>query len=99
MPLLHIAFQEGFTGEAVTVRINGNEAYRKEQMKTKFQLGYAGSFEINVEEGPVKVEVLLPAQGLTETFEVQVSSSTFVGVSLDQDKIVHRISAQPFGYV
>jgi hypothetical protein len=99
MPLLHIAFQEGFTGEAVTVRINGNEAYRKEQMKTRFQLGYADSFEVNVEEGSVRVEVLLPAQSLSETFEVQVSAPTYVAVSLDQDKIVHRVSAQPFGYV
>lgn len=99
MPLLHIAFQDGFTGEAVTVRIDGNEAYRKEHMKTKFQLGYADSFEVNVEEGSVRVEVLLPTAGLSETFEVQVSSPTYVGVSLDQNKIVHHVSAQPFGYV
>ncbi len=99
MPLLHIAFQEGFTGEAVVVRINGNEAYRKEQMKTRFQLGYADSFEVNVEEGSVRVEVLLPAQSLSEIFEVQVSEPTYVAVSLDENKIVHRVSVQPFGYV
>jgi hypothetical protein len=99
MPLLHIAFQEGFTGEAVEVRINGNEAYRKEEMKTRFQLGLAGSFEVNVEEGSVRVEVLLPAQNLSETFEVQVSEPTYVGVSLEQNQIVHRVSTQPFGYV
>lgn len=99
MPILHIAFQEGFTGEAVAVRINGDEAYRKDQMKTKFQIGYADSFEVNVEEGSVNVEVLLPAQGLSEIFAVQVSQPTFVGVSLDEDKIVHHVSAQPFGYV
>ena len=99
MPLLHIAFQDGFTGEAVTVRINNNEAYRNEKLKTRFQIGYADSFEVNVEEGSVKVEVLLPAQGLSETFAVQVSSPTYVAVSLDQNRIVHRVSAQPFGYV
>lgn len=99
MPLLHIAFQEGFTGEAVTVRINGKEAYRKEQMKTKFQLGYADAFEVNIDEGSVRVEVFLPAQRLSETFDVQVSNPTYVAVSLDQDRIVHHVSAQPFGYV
>ena len=99
MPLLHIAFQEGFTGEAVEVRINGKEAYRKEQMKTRFQLGLAGSFETNVEEGSVRIEVLLPAQNLSETFDVQVSAPTYVAVSLEQQKIVHFVSAQPFGYV
>lgn len=99
MPLLHIAFQEGFTGEAVVVRINGKEAYRKDEMKTKFQIGYAGSFEVDVEEGSVNIEVLLPAQGLSEKFEVQVSEPTYVAVSLEQDKIVHHVSAQPFGYV
>ena len=99
MPLLHIAFQEGFTGEAVTVRINNNEAYRNEKLKTKFQIGFADSFEVNLDEGSATVDVLLPAQGLSETFEVQVSNPTYVAVSLDPDKIVHRVSAQPFGYV
>ena len=99
MPLLHIAFQEGFTGEAVTVRIDNREAYRNEKLKTRFQIGFAASFEVNVEEGPVSVEVLLPAQGLSESFEVQVASPTYVAVSLDQNKIVHRVSAEPFGYV
>lgn len=96
---LHIALQEGFTGEPVIVRINGKEAYRKEQVKTKFQIGYADSFEVNVEEGPVKVEVLLPTKDLSETFEAQVSSPVYIGVSIDQGRIVHRISPQPFGYL
>jgi hypothetical protein len=99
MALLHIALQEGFTGEPVIVRIDGKEAYRKEQLKTKLQIGYADSFEVNVEEGPVKVEILVPTKGLSESFEVQVLSPVYVGVSIDQGRISHRISSEPFGYV
>jgi hypothetical protein len=96
---LHIALQEGFTGEPVIIRINGKEAYRREKVNTKFQIGYADSFEVNVDEGQVKVEVLLPTKGLSETFEMEVSNPTYIGVSIDQGRIGHRISPQPFGYL
>ena len=64
MPLLHIAFQEGFTDDTVVVRVNGEEVFHKGSVKTRLQIGYADSFEMTVEEGSVNVEVLLPLKNL-----------------------------------
>ena len=99
MPLLHIAFQEGFDGDTVIVRIDGKEMFRKDNMATRSQIGYAGSFETNSHTGPVTIDILLPVKNLSETVQFQLTAATFVGVSIEQGKIAYRISDQPFGYV
>jgi hypothetical protein len=35
MALLHIALQEGFTGDDVVVRVQGEEVFRKEDVTTR----------------------------------------------------------------
>lgn len=67
MHLLHIAFQEGFDDDSVIVRINGKEMFRKDDLKTRSQIGYAGSFETNSHEGPVTIDILLPNKNLSQT--------------------------------
>ena len=99
MQLLHIAFQEGFDDDAVIVRINGKEMFRKDNLKTRSQIGYAGSFETNSHEGPVTIDILLPIKNLSQTVQLQLTAATYVGVSIQQGKITYRISSEPFGYV
>jgi len=99
MALLHIALQEGFTGDIVIVRVNNEEVFRKESVKTRLQIGYADSFEVTIEEGYVNVEVVLPLKNLSETIVLQVSTSLYIGVSIHEGKIVYRISHEPFGYL
>ena len=99
MALLHIAFQEGFTGDTVIVRVNGEEVFHKENVKTRLQIGYADSFEMTIEEGPVNIEVLLPLKNLSETIMLQLSTALYVGVSIQDGRIDYRISHEPFGYL
>lgn len=99
MPLLHVAFQEGFDGDTVVVRVNGKEIFRKDNVKTRLQIGYADSFENNFNKGPATVDIVLPSKSLSETVQLQLAAPTYIGVSIQQDKINCRISDQPFGYV
>ncbi len=99
MPLLHIAFQDGFEGDTVIARINGKEMFRKDNVKTRSQIGYANSFETNSHEGPVTIDILLPIKSLSETVQLQLTAATYVGVSIQHGKITYRISHQPFGYL
>ncbi len=101
MVLLHIALQEGFEGDTVVIRVNGKEVFRKPSVKTRLQTGYADSLEVNVQEGPVNVEVTLPARNLSESIEFRASGRVYLGVSVTRDG---RISykeprTEPFGYV
>jgi hypothetical protein len=99
MPLLHIAFQEGFEGDTVFVRIAGHEVFRKDNVKTSAQVGYATSFDTNSHDGPVSMDIVLPSKNLSETVQLQLLVATFVGVSIRQGKINYRISNDPFRYL
>jgi hypothetical protein len=99
MGLLHIALQEGFEDETVVIRAAGKEVFRKDNVRTKLQIGLADSFEVNVEESPVTIEIDLPAKNLTESIEVQAPNTVHLGLSLIEGQIRHRISSEPFGYV
>ena len=99
MAVLHIALQEGFTNDTVIVRVNSREVFRKENVKTRLQIGYADSFEMTVEESSVNVEVIVPLKNLTATIPVQVSGAAYVGVTIADDRIAYQISEEPFGYL
>jgi hypothetical protein len=87
MALLHIALQEGFTGDDVVVRA-------QEDVTTRLQIGYADSFEVRV-EGEVKIEVLLPLKSLSETIMLQVPPTEYLGVSINEGRIDYRTTREP----
>ena len=99
MALLHIAMQEGFEDENVVIRVAGKEAFRKDSVRTKLQIGFADSFEMNVEEGPVSIEIDLPSKSLSRVIELQVQNAVYLGVSMIAGKIEYKISHEPFGYL
>lgn len=99
MALLHIALQEGFSDDDVVVRVDGQEVYHKKNVTTRLQIGYADSFELEIKEGAARVEVELATRGLSEAFPVDVTGTTYVGLSVEQGAIRHRLSTQPFGYL
>ena len=98
MIALTIDLQEGFKGDKVVLYVNGEEVYRKNQVKTKRLLGMAGSFTTEVETGPVNVEIRVATQDLAETIPLQVSSDTYLGISVVNGMIDPIVSEEPFGY-
>jgi hypothetical protein len=90
MALLHIALQEGFMGDDVVVRVQGEEVFRKENVTTRPQIGYADSFEVEAEGEELKVKVLLPLKKLSETVMLQVPPTEYLEVSINEDRIDYR---------
>lgn len=101
MALLCIDLQEGFSGDTVVVLVNGIEVFRKTDVKTKYQIGWTYiSEKVDVEEGPVNVEISVPLRNLSESIILQVSNHLYLGISVTQDgRISCRISKEPFGYL
>ncbi len=99
MAWLTVALQDGFAEDLVIVRINRAEIFRKEDVTTKLLLGYAESFTMQVPEGQVDVEILVPLRNLSETIVVPVSTTAYLGLSIQDREIVHRLSNEPFGYL
>jgi membrane-associated protease RseP (regulator of RpoE activity) len=95
MALLHIALQEGFTGDDVVVRVQGEEVFRKEDVTTRLQIGYADSFEVRVEGEEVKIEVLLPLKNLSETIILQVPPTEYLGLSIYEGRLITEPPVSP----
>jgi hypothetical protein len=101
MPLLQIDLQEGFTDDAVEIRINGVEHFSRSGVKTRMQIGLATSLEgIEVPQGTTHIEVTLPQKHLSKTITVPVIGPTYMAVSISRaGQIEYQLSSEPFGYV
>ena len=101
MPVLHVAFQEGFSGERVVDTLNGREVFAKDGIKTRTQIGLADHFDVEQAPGAQRLEVSVAGRGATRSLELRVEEApTYVGVSLDENgQIRFRSSSEPFGYV
>lgn len=98
MSKLHVDLQEGFTDDEVALRINGQELFQKEGVTTKTLLGLASSAEIEVPNGTVTIEIKVPTKNLAKTISLETSGSEYLGVSIENGKIKHIVSPEPFGY-
>lgn len=99
MPTLHIALQEGFSGDEVALRINGREIFHKTGVRTRTQIGFADSAEIEAPPGAVEVEIALPARNAVKQVRLQLTAPCFLGVSVGEDNTINTsCSERPFQY-
>jgi hypothetical protein len=101
MPTLHIDFQEGFLDDTVVVRVN-DEEYHKPHVRTRLQIGYADSLEVDVRESIVDIEVVLPSRGLSKSIPIvfDKADTVYLGLSVTAEgEISERVSHEPFGYL
>jgi hypothetical protein len=80
------------------VRVNGQVSLHKEGVKTRQMLGLAASSEIEIPEGPVNVEIIVPTKNISKTISLQASESPHLGVSICNGEIEYIKSKKPFGY-
>ena len=99
MPTLKIDLQEGFTGELVVLRINGQEVFRASP-KTRMQIGLADSRTFDLPPQEHLIELELPETDSTKILKVNLLQDRHIGVSLDQNKSISlKESLEPFGYL
>ena len=98
MATLSIDFQDGFVNDTVMVQIDDEEVFRKERVSTRRLTGLAASFQTQVKEGSVRVQINVPTTEIARTILVEVSADTYLGISLVNGAIKYIVSAKPFGY-
>lgn len=100
MTLLHVALQDGFDNDTVVVWCNSEEIYRKDDVSTRLQISRADAFEVDVPAGNVTVKVDVPSRDLSRAIPVDLSKSTYIGVSVTPEgELMHKLQGEPFGYV
>jgi hypothetical protein len=99
MVQLKIDLQDGFTGDLVVVRINGSEVFRKEKVKTRLELSYADSFEVDVPPGQLNIEVSLADRRISKAYSLDVKAPVFLGLSVQDDTITCKKREEMFYYL
>ena len=99
MPVLHIDLQEGFDRDAVQVRVNGQQVFDKDTISTRMQIGLADRIQTDVPAGTTNVEVVVPTKHTSTVIPIQIDSEIYLGVSIEERSIVHRINNSPFHYM
>jgi len=98
MPRLHIALQNGFAGIPVTLVVDGQEVFRKENVRTRTQIGLADSIELERADGPVKIEVT--AGDVAGSIAAHLAGDLYVSISVSpEQRLVHKSSPTPFRYM
>jgi hypothetical protein len=96
---LHVALEEGFSGDDVTVRVDGTPVFEGRAIETRLQIGLAHSFAAEVPDGQRELVVEVPSRSIVHRQQLTVSGATYVGVSLRERSAEVRTSSEPFGYV
>jgi hypothetical protein len=98
MAKLGLHLQEGFSDDEIVIKINGKERMRREKVSTRRVLGLAEHVEIDVDDGPLSIEVSMPAHGLEKRVELEASDKVYVGISRAGDDLRVITRKTPFGY-
>jgi len=95
--VLHLAFQDGFESDRVTVDAGGAH-HELEALRTRTQIGLADELDVDLAGGPVEVRVCLPDRRIEATTSGTVAAESWLGVSLVGDSIEFTWSEGPFRY-
>ena len=99
MTKLQIELQEGFNGETVEIASGSQLLARRENVRTRMQIGLADRLSVDLPEGPRTVEIRIPERGAAARSTVDAARTPFLGVSLREEGPVLRASDTPFRYM
>ena len=99
MPKLGIHLQHGFNDDEVVVTINGEERLRRQGVRTKRMLGVAEHTKVDVDEGPLSIDVSVPSRNLEQHVDLHCAADLFLGLSITADGTIRAITRdKQFGY-
>jgi hypothetical protein len=95
--LLCIDLQDGFHEDIVRIRVNNQLLVEKEKVTSSPLTGIATYLETTV-TGTLKLEVAVVNRGLTTQRTMQITTDTYIGVSIMAGRLDIIIRYEPFGY-
>lgn len=97
---LHVDLQEGFHHDTVEVWVNGKEYFSKKDLNTRYQIGLAEGFDVEVDQGQISVVLRVPNKGLEKKVTLEVAKDTYLGFSISEEGgIKHTVKETPFFYM
>jgi hypothetical protein len=84
---INVALQDGFDGDEVAIRIDGEETYR-DRVTTRTQISHAADMQLEAPDGPFTLEVDVPTRGVRESFQIDPRAQPNVAISLLDGRLV-----------
>jgi len=75
-------FQDGFNNDTIILKINGNEAFKKQGVTTDLRLSLAESFNTEILNGEVKLDLIIPTRNLSISQTFSINSEKFFAISI-----------------
>lgn len=100
-----VDLREGFTGQTVRLVAPGLAPVQLDAVRTRLQIGLAGSQALALPAGELTLRIELPTSDdqppLRQDVDLPATRPLWVGVSLARsaDRLEVVVQAQPFGYV
>jgi hypothetical protein len=88
--LINVALQDGFDGDTVVIRVDGVEAYRRDQVTTRTQISRADDMQLDVPDGPFELEVEVSTRGVDTRLRIDPHTQPNVALSLLGGQLVDR---------
>ena len=96
---LHLAFQEGFSGDTVIVQVNGAEVARKVNLTSSLATALAGTADVTVDKESGNVQVTVPTKNLSASADINFKKFPYLAISVVRNSIQLTPSPEPFYYM
>ena len=94
-----IDLRDGFENDLVIVSIDGDQVYRKTDVRTRYQISLADQIALDLPPGSRRIGISLPERDIDTTIDCDPQSTPYLGVSFERGKIVLTPATEAFGYL
>lgn len=98
MGLLTLDFQSGFLEDSIKVRVNDKVVFEQENFSTDYSVGLAETHEIQVKEEEAQITVEVKSKRISDSITIEMKPKIFLGISIDEGKIIFEVSDEMFLY-
>lgn len=95
---LHLAFEDGFAGDTVTVEVEGQEVARQSGLTSSLATALAATAEASLAVSSGRVTVSVPARGLSASRHQDFQAQPYLAIAVRDGQLVLRPQDEPFVY-
>ena len=96
---LHIALQDGFRQNGVTITVDGRTVYDKSGIATDLRISRADEVDVEGVAAKVRVGVVVSPGHVTATWDHDAQASPYLAISLEGGQLRFTASQEAFRYM